>query len=284
MSKDYYKILGLEKGATQDEIKKAFRKAALKHHPDQGGDEKEFKEVNEAYTVLGDEKKRAQFDQFGAAGPGGQGFDFSGFDFSSFGFGGGQNADFDLNDILGQVFGGGFRRQRKGQNIQVDVDLNFKESVLGVKKKISFYKNKQDKETGMEVTIPGGVSTGEMLKVSREGEPVDGGIPGDLYVRIHVTEPKDIKKHGIHLVQNLDLNISEAVLGTKKDIETVDGHLKIKIPQGSKTGDILKVRGEGIQASPNRRGDMLVALNISIPKKINKKARKLLEELKKEGL
>lgn len=282
MSKDYYKILGVDKGATQEEIKKAFRKAAMKHHPDQGGDADKFKEANEAYSILSDQKKRAQYDQFGSAGPSGGGFDFSGFDFS--GFGGG-NVDFDLNDILGQFFGGrGFRRQRRGQDIHVDLDLSFKESVLGTKKKISFFKNKQDKKTEMEISIPGGVSTGEMLKVSGAGEPIADGIPGDLYVRIHITETKKIQKHGIHLIQNLGISISEAVLGTKKEIETVDGHLKIKIPAGSKTGDVLRVRGEGIRVSEYKRGDMLVTLHVDIPKKISKKAKRLFEELKKEGL
>jgi len=156
--------------------------------------------------------------------------------------------------------------------------------VLGAKKKISFYKNKQDKKTEMEITIPGGVSTGEMLKVSGEGEPISGGVPGDLFVRIHVTETNSIKMHGIHLVQNLDISITEAVLGTKKEIDTVDGKLRIKIPAGSKTGDILKVRGEGIRVSDTRRGDTLVNLSIVVPKKFSRKAKRLLEELKEEGL
>lgn len=286
MSKDYYKILGIEKGASQEEIKKAFRKLAMKHHPDKGGNETKFKEINEAYTVLSDEKKRAQYDQFGNADFAG-GFrnssqGFGGFDFS--GFSNGQGAEFDIGDIFSQFFGGGFRRQRKGSNIRVDIDLDFKESVLGVKKKVSFFKNRSDKKTELELKIPAGVDDGETLSVRGEGEPMEGGQPGDLYVVIHVKPHSKIKKQGIHLVQHLNISVSEAILGTKKEIETIDGKLKIKIPAGSNTGDVLNVRGEGIKISEHRRGDMLVALKINIPDKVSNKVKKMLEDLSQEGL
>jgi curved DNA-binding protein len=293
MSKDYYKILGVDKGASKDEIKKAFRKAAQQHHPDKGGDEKKFKEVGEAYAVLSDDKKRSQYDQFGSAGPSGQGFggfDFSNFDFSN--FGGGQGVEFDLNDILGQMFGGGFRRQKKGANIQVDVDLDFKESVLGTKKKVSFYKNRSKEETKLEINIPAGVENNQILKVRGGGEPIEDGVPGDLFVHIHVRPHDKLRKQNLHLVQELEISITEAVLGTKKEIEIIaksekgegKSTLKIKIPAGSNTGDVLRVKGEGVQYSPYRRGDMLVALKVKIPNKVSKKVKKLLEELNKEGL
>lgn len=286
MSKDYYKILGVEKNATKDEIKKAFRKLAAQHHPDKGGDEAKFKEVGEAYAVLSDDKKRAQYDQFGSAGANGQGFggfDFNGFDFSN--FGGGQGVEFDLGDIFNQFFGGGgFRRQRKGANIQIDVDLDFKESVLGTKKKISFYKNKENKKTEIEVDIPAGIENKQILKVPGKGEPINDGIPGDLYIHVYVRPHEKLQKNGAHLVQSLEVSITEAVLGTKKEIETIDGTLKIKIPPGSNTGDVLRVKGEGVQVSTYRRGDMLVGIKVNIPNKVSKKVKKLLEELNKEGL
>lgn len=286
MSKDYYKILDVKKDASQDEIKKAFRKDAMKHHPDKGGDEKKFKEISEAYSVLSDEKKRQQYDQFGSADPGMGGFGggqgFGGFDFSGFAQGG--NVDFDLNDILSQFFGGDARRQRKGQSIQVDIDLDFKESVLGAKKKLFFFKNKSDKKTELEVGIPPGLNDGEILKVAGQGEPINGGVPGDLFVKVHIKTPKDIKKHGPHLIKNLSVTISEAILGTKKEVELVEGKLKVKVPAGSKNGDLLRIKNEGIKISENRRGDMLLNIQIDIPKKVSKKAKKLLEELQSEGL
>jgi curved DNA-binding protein len=285
MSKDYYKILGVSKSATKDEIKKAFRKAAQKHHPDKGGDEKKFKEVGEAYAVLSDDQKRAQYDQFGTADFNGQGFggfDFSNFDFGN--FGGNNGAEFDLGDIFNQFFGGGFRRQKKGANIQVDVDLTFKESVLGAKKKLSFFKNRSDKKTELEIEIPAGVDNNQIVKLRGKGEPIEDGIPGDLYVHIHVQNHETIQKRGIHLVQPLEISISEAILGTKKEVETIESKKTIKIPAGSNTGDMLRIKGEGIQVSDYRRGDMLIGLKVNIPNKVSKKVKKLLEELNKEGL
>jgi DnaJ-class molecular chaperone len=284
MSKDYYKILGVEKGASKDEIKKAFRKAAMRHHPDKGGDEAKFKEVNEAYAVLSDDKKRSQYDQFGSADfqgfQGGQGF--GGFDFSQFTQG--QNVEFDLGDIFEQFFGGRGRRVRKGANIQVDLNIEFKESILGAKKKISFYKNKSDKKTEIEVNVPAGIDNNQIIKVAEGGEPVEDGIPGDLYIHVHVTPHEVLKKNGAHLIQELEISITEAVLGTKKEIKTIEKDLKIKIPAGSNTGDVLRIKGEGVKVSEHRRGDMLVALKVNVPKKVSGKVKKLLEELNKEGL
>lgn len=283
MSKDYYKILGVEKNATKEEIKKAFRKLANKHHPDKGGDEKKFKEIGEAYSVLSDEKKRAQYDQFGSTDFGNQGFGgFGGFDFRN--FGGNQGVEFDLGEIFDQFFGGGFRRQRKGANIQIDLDLEFKESVLGTQKKVAFYRNRSNQKTELEINIPAGVNNNEVLKVSGQGEPIENGIPGDLYVNLHIKPHEKIQKRGVHLVQPLEINITESVLGTKKEVEKIDGSIRIKIPPGSNTGDMLRIKGEGVKISNNQRGDMLIGIKVKIPEKISKKARKLLEELSKEGL
>jgi curved DNA-binding protein len=281
MSKDYYKILGVEKNASQDEIKKAFRKGAMKHHPDKGGDEKKFKEMNEAYAVLSDENKKSQYYQFGStdgAGFGGPG----GFDFS--GFQNGQNVDFDLGDIFNQFFGGRAQRQRKGANVQVDVDLDFKESVVGTKKKVSFYKNKSKEKTQLEINIPAGINNGEVLKVRGMGEPIEDGVPGDLYVQVHVAPHPQLQKNGAHLVTQLEVSITEATLGTKKEVPTIDKPVKVKIPAGTNTGDVLRVKGEGVKFSEHRRGDLLISLKVNIPTKVSKKVKKLLEELSKEGL
>ena len=290
MPKDYYKILGIQKSASKDEIKKAFRKLAMEHHPDKGGNEAKFKEINEAYTVLSDENKRAQYDQFGNADfngggfGGGQGQGFGGFDFS--GFSNAQGMEFDLGDIFNQFFGGRSRRHQRGANIQVDLDLDFKESILGAKKKVSFFKNRSNQKTELELQIPAGVDNGETLSVRGGGEPSpdEGGQPGDLLVVIHVKTHPKIHKRGIHLVQPLEISISEAILGTKKEIDTIDGKIKIKIPAGSNTGDVLNVKGEGVKIGENRRGDMLVGIKINIPDKVSNKVKKILEDLGQEGL
>lgn len=296
--KDYYKILGVSKTASKDEIKKAFRKLAHEYHPDKkGGDEAKFKEANEAYTVLSDEKKRAEYDQFGSAGSGfsgGQGFGgaggFDGFDFSNFGggqgfnfsWGGDGNADFDLNDILGGLFRGAGRRQPKGKDVVVDVNLTFKESILGAKKNIKFYKNKEKNATEVSIDIPAGVEDGESLRVSGYGEPIENGRPGDLFIRVHVEKHKTLRKDGYNLFMVLKIKISEAVLGTEKKIDTIDGEMKIKIPKGIKSGEILRVRDQGV-ARGSQRGDLLIQITIEIPEKISNKAKKLFEDLQSEG-
>src|SRR6185369_3665766 len=228
MSKDYYKILGLEKNASQDEIKKAFRKLAHEHHPDKkGGNDTKFKEANEAYSVLGDEKKRAQYDQFGSAGNFGQGgfggfngagfnpndfgFDFSGFQRAggfSQGFGGDGGIEFDLGDILGGMFGGGRQRQRRGRHVQVDIDLTFEEAVFGVERTIHVLRKE------LSVKIPPGLDNGESVRLPGAGEPIEGGIPGDLYVRVHVKKHPLFRKSGSNLVADLSIKLSDALLGT----------------------------------------------------------------------
>jgi len=153
-NKDYYKILGVDKSASKEDIKKAFRKLAHEHHPDKGGNAEKFKEISEAYTVLSDDSKRAQYDQFGTTGPsgfgGGQGGGFNaqdfGFDFS--GFQNGQNFEFDLGDIFGDFFVGGRSTTRKGKDISIDLDLTFAESVFGVQKKIRITKTSKCRECG----------------------------------------------------------------------------------------------------------------------------------------
>lgn len=290
MSNNYYETLGIQRSASKEEIKKAFRKLAHKYHPDkEGGDDKKFKEINEAYTVLSDDKKRAQYDQFGSnysnmgGGPGGG---FGGFDFSGFSQGFGQNGNFDvdLNDILGSIFGGRTSRSRvrKGTDISVDIELNFKESILGTDKEVKInYKSKKENQK-IKIAIPPGIDNGEMIRVREKGEPIEGGVPGDLYIKIHVKSHPTIKKEGIHLVSELKIKLSEALLGTKKEIETIDDTLTIKIPERIKNGEILRVKGAGVPTMGGR-GDFLIAVQIEMPNKISKKAEEAIEILKKEG-
>ncbi len=350
MSKDYYKILDVDKKASADEIKKAFRKKAHKYHPDKkDGDEKKFKEANEAYQTLSDEKKRAQYDRFGSAGPqmGGAGGGFGGFDFGGAQAGGFDFGDIDLGDLFGGGFGGGRSRARRGQDLQTRVDLTFKESVFGVKKSINVEHNKTctdckgsgaEKDSDLETcsecsgsgqvqqrmmgifatvaecptcngkgktpkkkcsncrgagikrekevvdfTIPAGIKHGDTLRITGKGEAISGGAAGDLFVQVTVSPDKKFGRKGNDLIMNQEITVSEAVLGSKRDIKLLDDStIEIKIPAGTQSGSILRVSGKGIK-TPHQTGNLMVTVNIHIPKKLSKKAKEALETLQSEG-
>jgi curved DNA-binding protein len=286
MGKDYYKILGIERSATQDDIKKAFRKLAHEYHPDKnkGNEEasKKFKEASEAYSVLGDENKRKQYDTFGQAGAGfnpgqnpfGQGF--NGFDFSQF-TQNGQNFEFDLGDIFAEFFGGGGRRPRRGMNITYDVQISFKESVFGLEKDITVNKEK------LTVKIPPGIESGQGLRIQGKGEDGPGGR-GDLIVRVWVEKHETFRKEGYNLIMELPLKLTTALLGGMVEIETLEGQLEVKIPAGTTHNDILRVKNKGVPDERGRRGDLLIVTEVNMPRKLSKSAQKLVEELKKEGI
>lgn len=287
MSKNYYEVLGVEKTASKDEIKKAFRKKAQQYHPDKkDGDEVKFKEANEAYTILSDDKKRAQYDQFGSAdagaGFGGAG-GFGGFDFNGGGFNG-QNVDFDLGDIFNQFFGGGGGRRRtpRGRDIYIDVDIEFKDMIFGTKKEIKFTRDANVSDEKMIVTIPAGIDSGEMLRVREKGEPIQDGIPGDLYIRVHTNMPRNTQKVGQNILQLLTISVPKAILGGKEKISFLDENLTVKIPAGITHGNMLRVKGKGIEMRNGSRGDLMLQINIDIPKKVSKKAKELLEKLDEE--
>lgn len=365
MSKDYYNILGVNKGASKDEIKKAFYKLAHKYHPDKKeGNESKFKEVNEAYQVLSDDSKRSKYDQFGSGfenmgqeqGYGGfrQG-GFEGFDFSGFQNG---SADFDfgnLNDIFSDFFtggmGGGRTQARRGRDISTEIQISFSESVFGTSRKVLItktsncatcsgtgakpgtkmetckYCNGQGKireakrtilgtisstkiceeclgsgevpkekcenckgkgvlrrEEEISINIPAGMRDGEMIRMSGMGEAITKGTAGDLYIKVNVASHAIFKREGNDLVMNLDLKLSDALLGTEYPIQTLDGQISVKIPEGVSINEILRVKGKGIPFSKNKRGDLLIKLKIKLPSKISRKSRELIEQLKKEGI
>lgn len=290
MSKDYYKILEVDKSASKDEIKKAFRKKAHEYHPDKKtGDEAKFKEINEAYQVLSDDNKRAQYDRFGSAGPqfggaGGQGF---GFDFSN--FQGGNFEGIDLNEIFGEFFDfGGFGRQRRGRNIQTDITISLKDSVLGCNRDIVLPENsakKKDTKTGtVNVKIPAGVNNGEVLKMQGYGEPFPEGRDGDLYIRLFVTPEPGIHKDGMNLIGEITLKPTEALLGKDIKFKLFDEEIDIKIPEGMNHNDFVRVRGKGVRSGRFNTGDLLLRVKINTPSKLTKSQKKLLEELQNEGL
>lgn len=359
MSKNYYEILGVDKKAPKEEIKKAYRKLAHKYHPDKkGGDEAKFKEASEAYGVLSNDKKRAEYDAYGRtfSGAGGQGAGgFGGFDFSGFQNGGGagfEGMEFDLGDIFGEFFGGGGRRARtrRGNDISMDVEVTFRESVFGTERKFNIMKqnvcdictgsgaepgtktktcptcngkgqvreSKQSifgtltnvvvchdckgkgeipetkcrkcsgmgvvkEQSEIKIKIPAGISDGEMIRLSGAGEAVPGGVPGDLYVKVHVEKHPTFRKEGANMLMDLPVKISDALLGAKYILDTLDGDITLKVPSGTAHGDILRVKGKGVPIG-GRRGDLLVRIKLEMPSKLSSKAKKLLEDLRGEGI
>ncbi|MDP2651081.1 MAG: DnaJ C-terminal domain-containing protein [bacterium] len=293
--KDYYKILGVNKEASQEEIKKAFRKLAHAYHPDKkGGDEAKFKEASEAYAVLSDQKKRSQYDSmgsmggFGAGGFQGQGgFNASdfGFDFSNFS-GAGFDAG-DLGDILSSIFGG--RRVRRGRDIAVDIELSFQESIFGAERKVVI-NSKLVKQKEVTIKVPPGIDDGQMVRLSGMGETLEGGVPGDLYVKVHVRRHPYLRKDGFNLVMDLEVKLSEALLGAERTIHTLDGEITLKIPASTKHGTILRVKNKGVPhdsmsaRQSGGRGDLYVRILVQIPDKLTREQKKLFEQLKKEGL
>jgi DnaJ-class molecular chaperone len=310
MSKDYYKILGIDKGASKDEVKTAFRKLAHLYHPDKGGgNEAKFKEVSEAYNVLSDDKKRQQYDTFGSADSGGfsaqggsasgwggfgQGQDFGGFDFSQFTNGGftaqGGSAfggEFDLNDILGDFFGGGMgRRQRvkKGRDIRVDLEITFAESVFGVEKEFNLTRNHSSKPEKIKVKIPADIDHGQTVRLSGGGEPMADGVAGDLYISISVRRDPLFRKEGKNIVTEIELKLSDALLGLNYPLKTLDGQIELKVPEGINNGEVLRVREKGVPIDSRHRGDLLVKVKIKMPTRLSRSARNAIEELRKEGI
>ena len=316
MGKDYYKILEVEKTVSKEDLKKAFYKLAHKYHPDKnkGNEEasKKFKEASEAYAVLSDDNKRAQYDRFGSAGPGGAGFNagqggfggfggqgFGGFDFSQFtqggfngqGFGGnGQSFEFDLGDLFGEFFGGGGRgrRARKGMNVTVDIQISFKDSIFGIEKELSIGGRKEK----LVVKIPPGIESGQGLRVAGKGEQGEGG-PGDLIVRVWVEEHPHFHKEGFNLVMELDVKLTTALIGGTVELDTLDGKIELKIPAGTSHGEILRLKGKGVPYETRgaftgnaheKRGDLLIVTHVQMPKKLSKNAQRLVDELKGEGV
>ncbi len=282
--KDYYKTLGVDKNATPDELKKAFHKLAHQYHPDkQTGDEAKFKEVNEAYQTLSDAQKRAQYDQFGSAGPqgfgGGQGFGgFSGFQNGQ----GGMHfdmGDLDLGDIFNMFTGG--QRVRRGRDYRMVIDLDFKDSIFGIKKTINL-PHEINGAKNVEVTIPAGIQHGEQLRLQGYGEPMKDGQPGNMYLEVHVRPHKTIFRDGANLVTRLEVKLSDALLGSEYDVETLDGKISVKIPAGLQTGEVLRLRDKGVPVR-GRRGDFLIQTVIKIPKKLSKKEKEAIEALRHEG-
>ncbi len=295
MSKDYYKTLGVEKTATADEIKKAFRKKAHKYHPDKKtGDETKFKEVNEAFQVIGDETKRKQYDQFGSGfnqqgGPGGAGnWEDMMRQAQRGGFGGGAHFNMDgvdLGDIFGEMFGfgGNPNRPRKGADVQVDVEITLEEAISGLDKEIHFFVQGQNgrEERKFTIAIPAGIDNGQSIRASGKGGPgTNGGPQGDVYVLVRIKPDSRFVRQGADIFTELKISYPQAVMGDTVEIETIDGQKKMVVPNGTLSHQQIRLKGYGMPKLHGRgKGDQYVRVIIDVPKKVNKKLKKLLEEM-----
>ena len=292
--RDYYEVLGVSKNASDDEIKKAYRKLAVKYHPDKNPGDKEaeakFKEINEAHDVLSDKQKRARYDQFGHAGVGGAGFgggasgnpfqggafNFNGQSFN-FDFGGGSAFD----DILGSLFGfgaGGARRPRRGADYQTSVTLTFEEAVFGTTKTISTDGGE------IKVKIPAGIDDGMSIRLRGKGGPAPegGSEPGDLYVRVRVKSHKSLTREGSIILSEQKIDMVDAALGCEIEVLTVDGPVTMKVPAGTQSGTPFKLSGHGVPfRADGDRGPHIVTVIVETPKNLSRKQKELLEEFKK---
>ena len=345
--RDYYEILGVARGASEDELKKAYRRLAIQLHPDRNPGNKQaeerFKEVNEAYQILSDPERRAQYDRFGHSafqGAPGQG-PFGGFDFS-------QGFEEVFSDIFGDFFGTGRgrarSRSRRGDDLRYDLEVEFEEAARGTEKVVRFQRltlcegcngtrskggstgarqcpncrgsgqvrtqqgffsisttcsqcrgegtiisepcpkcqgqGRIRKQESLSVKIPAGVDNGSRLKLRGEGEAgYGGGTPGDLYVIIHVKEHSLFARQENHIVIEVPISFPQAALGCEIEVPTLEGKVKLKVPSGTQSGKVLRLKGKGIvDLHGYGRGDQLIRVVVETPRSLTARQREILEE------
>ncbi len=282
--KDYYETLGVPRGATEEEIKKAYRALARKYHPDLHPEnrkemEAKFKEINEAHSVLSDPKKREAYDLTGqytfepGAAPGG--WPPEGFGYEESGFPGG------FEDIFSEVFGGRGRRRgvQRGADLETRLELDFMHAVKGTEVKITV-RRLAGTET-LNVKIPPGVKTGSRVRIAGKGEQgVQGGPPGDLYIETVVKPHPYFRRADNDIYVDVPVTVKEACLGAEIQVPTIDGLTTIKVAPGTQGGQKLRIKGKGVYDTHGlSRGDQYIIMNITVPKKVDKKTRELIEKL-----
>ena len=314
MAEDYYKLLSVSRTASQDEIQKSYRKQARKYHPDLHADESEekkkralqqFQKIQQAYDTLSDPKKRKMYDQFGSdyeqmggaggnpfagAGGGAGGNPFGGaggIDLSSI-FGGGAPGAGGFEDMLRQMGGGGPGRggggpgrgapqpPAKGSDIEQEITVPFAVAVLGGKHQLGISRN--GKSEKLDVTIPAGIESGKKVRLRGQGNRGGGGEPGDMLVTVKVAGHPAYARKGLNLLVDFPITVLEAVQGTKIDLPTPHGTLVLTVPAGTSSGKTLRLKGMGIKTK-ERSGDLLVTLQISVPKEASEKDLETLRQL-----
>lgn len=302
--KDYYDTLGVKKNASEDEIKKQYRKLAKKYHPDLHPDDdqaqEKFKEVNEAYEVLGDKEKRKQYDTFGSSanfsngqnfdpsqyGFGGESYTYTseGGDFSDFFnmfFGGGASSrsssrsagGFDIGDLFGGG-GRGARREPQRQSYESELSITIDEAYHGANKKMTLNIGGENKP--IDIKIPAGIVPGKKLRVKGE----KWGVDGDILFKINIEEGRK-SLDGLNVTKKLDLFPDEAALGGKKVVETFDGRIKINIPKGISSGKKIRIPKKGFRDMKKNKGDLYIEINIVIPEELSDREVELYKEMKK---
>ena len=295
--KDYYKILGVAKTATEKEIKAAFRKLARKHHPDVNPGNKEaearFKEINEANEVLGDKEKRKRYDElganwdaFGRQAPQGRAWPGGGVRVDFEDLGGGGFSDFFRTFFSGGGggfggFGGSEEAFSPASDAEGEVDLTLAEVFRGTTREVSLGGPRRR----VEVKIPPGVRDGSRVRVAGEGGRGTGGRRGDLYLRVRVAPDPTFERKGDDLQTTLRAPLTAAVLGGEAQVPTLEGTVGIKIPAGTPAGQVFRLRGHGLPklGAPGERGDLLATLAVELPRTLTARQRELFEELRKSG-
>lgn len=299
--KSYYDILGVKKSASADEIKKAFRRLARKHHPDAGGDEETFKEINEAYEVLSDPEKKKQYDTFGTVGnfaqqPGGwQGGTWPGggrrtYTYTSTG---GSGSGFDWSDIFSNIRSGdgafgsdwdfNVNRTQNGRDLQTSIELTFNEAFKGTTKQVSVRIPSTGETESIKVKVPAGAVDGGKLRFRQRGEyGSGGGRRGDLIIVTKIKEHPVYRRDHADVLMDLPVSVEEAILGTRIVVPTPDGSLvKLRIPAGTQDGRVLRVKGKGahdVKGSGN--GDLKVKIKVAIPRSLNAEQRAAIEKFR----
>jgi curved DNA-binding protein len=291
---DYYKILGLDKSASDKDVKKAYRKLARKYHPDLNPNdaeaEKNFKQINEANEVLSDSEKRKKYDQYGKDWEHAEEFEKakkarqqSG---NSRGYSRGQGSERDFSDFFESMFGGaGFERQGqvkfRGQDFNAELRLNLTEVTKTHKRTLTI------NGKNIRITIPAGIEDGQTIKISGYGsEGVNGGPKGDLYITFSLINNTAFKREGAHLYKTIDIPLTKSVLGGEITIETLNGKVKLKVKPETQNGTQVKLKGKGfpIYKKENQFGDLFITYLIKIPTKLTEEQRNLFEKLEQTNL